>query len=191
MTMAAWERDDEAVGHSVARWEELADGYLFHGTEVLVDQTAVLSCSFSVRLDRDWVTRSVAVSAVSSSGAREHSLMADDDRLWTVDGAHRPDLDGCIDVDVAATPLTNTFPVRRLAALPVGEAVTTAIAWIDVPSLEVHRVDQTYERLPDRDGLAVWRYSDPTHGAFVLTVDEDGLVIDYEGFARRLRLQPR
>jgi hypothetical protein len=36
------------------------------------------------------------------------------------------------------------------------------------------------------DGLARWRYSDPLHGAFVLSVDTDGLVVDYEGFARRI-----
>ena len=97
-----------------------------------------------------------------------------------------PDLDGCVDVDIAATPLTNTFPIRRLAHLAVGEAATSAVAWVDVPALDVTRVEQTYERLPDRDGLAAWRYSDPLHGAFVLTVDDEGLVVDYEGFARRI-----
>ncbi|MGL5863957.1 MAG: putative glycolipid-binding domain-containing protein, partial [Phycicoccus sp.] len=47
--------------------------------------------------------------------------------------------------------------------------------------------EQTYERRPDRDGLAAWRYSDPQHGAFELTVDDGGLVVDYAGFARRVR----
>jgi len=32
-------------------------------------------------------------------------------------------------------------------------------------------------------GLDAWEYSDPTHGAFRLTVDADGLVVEYEGFA--------
>jgi hypothetical protein len=50
----------------------------------------------------------------------------------------------------------------------------------------VTRVDQTYERLGDQDGQARWRYSDPLHGAFVLTVDAEGLVVDYAGFARRI-----
>jgi hypothetical protein len=52
--------------------------------------------------------------------------------------------------------------------------------------LGVARVDQTYERLADRDGVACWRYRDPAHGAFVLTVDDEGLVLDYEGFASRI-----
>jgi len=92
-------------------------------------------------------------------------------RTWTVD----------VDVDVAATPLTNTFPIRRLAHLAVGRSVTSTVAWVDVPALGVTRVEQTYQRLEDRDELAAWRYSDPTHGGFVLTVDTEGLVVDYEG----------
>ena len=101
-------------------------------------------------------------------------------RTWTVD----------VDVDVAATPLTNTFPIRRLAHLAVGRSVTSTVAWVDVPALGVTRVEQTYQRLEDRDELAAWRYSDPTHGGFVLTVDTGGLVVDYEGFARRIPTGP-
>jgi hypothetical protein len=124
--------------------------------------------------------------SVAVSGERSLTLVADRARLWTVDGVRRPDLDGCVDVDVAATPLTNTFPIRRLAGAAAGQPVTSAVAWVDAPRLGVIRVDQTYERMPDRGGLACWRYSDPLHGAFTLTVDADGLVVDYEGLARRL-----
>ena len=187
MTMLAWERADEARGHSAARWDRLGDGYLFHGTEVLVSDEETLSCWFRVRLDDDWRTVAVDATAVAASGERSCALVADPDRRWTVDGVRRPDLDGCLDVDVAATPLTNTFPIRRLADLAVGGISTSPVAWVDVPRLGVTRIDQTYERLPARGGYGAWRYSDPQHGAFMLTVDADGLVMDYEGFARRVR----
>jgi uncharacterized protein len=185
MTMLAWERDDEWAGHSAARWEAVDDGWLFHGTEVLVGDE-VLTCSFEVRLDPAWRTLGVEARSVSAAGQRSLSLAADRQRRWTVDGVRRADLDGCVDVDVAATPLTNTFPIRRLADQPAGVPTTSPVAWVEVPSLFVTRVEQTYERLPDRDGLAAWRYSDPTHGAFELTVDGEGLVVVYEGFARRV-----
>lgn len=184
MTLVAWERDDESRGHSIARRERLADGWLFHGSEVIVGDDT-LSCTFSVVVGPDWVTRRVQALAVSGAGETRRTLEAVDGR-WTVDGEARPDLDGCVDVDIAATPLTNTFPIRRLAHLPIGEPVTSGVAWVDVPALGVTRVDQTYVRLEDSNGLACWRYSDPDHGAFVLTVDEEGLVVDYEGFARRI-----
>ncbi|MGL5928854.1 MAG: putative glycolipid-binding domain-containing protein, partial [Dermatophilaceae bacterium] len=187
MAMIAWERDDEAQGHSVARWEETPHGYLFHGSEVLVAADRMLACSFRVRLDDRWRTVSADVTSMADDGERTLAVTVDDGGRWTVDGVLRPDLEGCVDIDIAATPLTNTFPIRRFGRHAVGEDTTTPVAWVDVPRLGVTRVDQTYERLPDRDGLATWRYSDPQHGAFELTVDGDGLVVDYTGFARRIR----
>ncbi len=191
MTMVAWERADESGGFSVATRERLEPpdaGWLFHGSEVLVGEQT-LSCTFCVVVGPDWVTRRVQIRSVSTVGEAQRRLEASDGH-WTVDGAARPDLDGCVDVDVAATPLTNTFPIRRLAHLAVGRSVTSAVAWVDVPALGVTRVEQTYQRLEDRDELAAWRYSDPTHGGFVLTVDTGGLVVDYEGFAQRIPTGP-
>jgi uncharacterized protein len=184
MRIVAWERTDQRRGLSLARREQLDDGWRFHGSEILVgDET--LSCTFGVVVGPDWVTRRAEVLSVSGGGEVRRVLEASEGR-WTVDGHPRPDLEGCVDVDIAATPLTNTFPIRRLADLAVGESVTSAVAWVDVPTLAVARVDQTYERLPDRDRLACWRYRDPAHGAFVLTVDHEGLVVDYERFATRI-----
>jgi uncharacterized protein len=188
--LVAWERVDELAGHSMARVGRSLRGWRCHGTEVLAGPRELLSCWFQVDLDEDWVTREVVVDAVAGHGRRTLTLSADDRRRWTVNGRHDPDLDGCVDVDVAATPLTNTFPVRRLAGLQVGRQVTTPIAWVEVPDLGVTRVDQTYRRLPDVDGLAAWGYSDPRHGPFLLTVDTDGLVVTYEGFARRVAATP-
>jgi hypothetical protein len=184
MTIVAWERTDDRRGLSIARRERTGDGWVFHGSEVLVGAEAS-SCTFSVTVGTDWRTRRVEVAALSAAGEAHRTLAVVDGR-WTVDGAARPDLDGCVDVDIAATPLTNTFPIRRLTDVPVGEAVTSAVAWVDVPALRVTRVDQTYERLGHLDGLARWRYRDPLHGAFLLGVDDEGLVVDYEGFARRI-----
>ena len=43
---------------------------------------------------------------------------------------------GCIDVDIRATPFTNTLPIRRLALQP-GESRDLRMAFIDVPGLDV------------------------------------------------------
>jgi hypothetical protein len=50
----------------------------------------------------------------------------------------------------------------------------------------VTRVEQTYRRLGPVDVGQAWEYGDPTYGSFMLTVDSDGLVVDYEGFATRV-----
>ncbi len=176
-----WQRVEPGAGHSLARLERTADGWRAHGSEVLRDDGPPVACSFVVDLDHGWTTRAVQVDAVGEH-VRSVRLEADEGRRWWQDGARRPDLDGCVDVDVAATPLTNTFPVCRLADLPVGEERTAGVAWVEVPSLRVQRVDQTYRRL----GALEWEYSDPLHGAFRIAVDDDGLVVDYEGLATRV-----
>ncbi len=178
----AWRRSDGERGHSLARAERRDGGWLFSGTEVLAGPGTLLACSFRVEVDDRWLTRAVEVASVSGLGERRLLLTADDDRRWARDGVPAPELDGCLDVDVAATPLTNTFPIRRLTALRAGEEATSPVAWVDVPALGVTRVAQTYRRVAaDR-----WEYSDAAHGAFALTVDDDGLVVDYAGFATRV-----
>ena len=179
--MYAWRRDDESQGHSLGSVRPTETGWSAHGTEVLIG-TDTLACWFRVGLGSDWVTRTVHVGAISDRGETGLDLEADTTRRWTVDGREEPALDGCVDVDIAATPLTNTFPIRRLASLKVGESRTSPVAWVEVPTLRVVRVDQTYRRLGPRH----WKYSDPTHGAFTLDVDADGVVVDYEGFAVRV-----
>ena len=180
-TMYAWRRDDTSDGHSLGSVRRTQTGWTAHGSEVLIG-TDTLACWFRVDLDPDWVTRSVHVRAFSDRGETTLDLAADSARRWTVDGVEESDLEGCVDVDVAATPLTNTFPIRRLAGLDVGQSRTAPVAWVEVPTLRVVRVDQTYRRL----GARRWEYSDPTHGAFVLDVDADGVVTTYEGFAVRV-----
>ena len=180
--MVAWRRTDENPGQSIARVEQRPDGWLCHGDEVLVGPGAIRSCGFRVEVDVGWATRTVEAWSVSEAGERRVRLTADADGRWWRDGSRAPQLDGCIDVDVAATPLTNTFPINRLAGLRVGASVTAPVAWVDVPELGVTRVDQTYRRLADRR----WQYSDEQYGAFELSVDHDGLVIDYTGFATRV-----
>ena len=160
-------------------------GLLLDGAAVQHDEAGTWSTRHSVVVDRRWQTRSVFVEVLASDGLERVTLTADALGIWTLDGRPWPELAGCTDVDVSGTPLTNLIPVRRLG-LAVGEERDTDTAWLDLPSLAVHRVRQTYRRLDDDpEGRERYSYSDPTYGPFVLTVDGDALVVVYEGlFAR-------
>ncbi len=62
------------------------------------------------------------------------------------------------------------------------------MAWVEVPSLRVIRSEQIYQlRRIDVDGTSVVRYIG-LHRSFEgdLSVDRDGLVIDYPQLARRV-----
>ena len=48
-------------------------------------------------------------------------LLADGEDGWTTrGGAAMPELEGCVDVDISATPVTNILPIRRLGLAPGG-----------------------------------------------------------------------
>jgi hypothetical protein len=101
----------------------------------------------------------------------------------------RARLDGCLDVDLESSALTNAFPVHRLG-LDVGERADTPAAYVRALDLSVERLEQSYVRLDDDDGgRRRYHYAAPGF-AFEceLTYDDSGLVLDYPRHrgARRL-----
>ncbi|WP_277185170.1 putative glycolipid-binding domain-containing protein [Caballeronia sp. BR00000012568055] len=110
--------------------------------------------------------------------AHKHALAE-----WTdADGVLQEALRGCIDVDLTATPFTNTLPIRRLR-LQEGERHVIRVVYVQVPTLTVSAVEQAYCCIePNRryryDGL-------DTHFTAELTVDTDGFVLDYPGLFKR------
>jgi hypothetical protein len=102
-----------------------------------------------------------------------------------VNGEAAPALDGCLDVDLEASALTNALPVRRLA-LRVGQEADAPAAYIRALDLSVERLEQRYVRLPDDAARQRFQYTSPAFDfQAVLVYDESGLVLDYPGIAVR------
>jgi hypothetical protein len=100
-------------------------------------------------------------------------------RWGEVNGAHRVDLDGGIDVSLAITPFTHTIPIRRLA-LAVGQDAPTVLLEIDVETLGVVPVAASYRRLGEHRYEVV-----RADGTVELDVDEYGVPLDLApGFRR-------
>jgi hypothetical protein len=139
---------------------------------------------YVVRCDRDWRMRGVTVS-VARPGQDPDVLQLRSDGAghWTdADGKPLPEFDGCIDIDISATPFTNTLPIRRLNLRP-GQVEPIRVLFIHVPTLKIEPWDQRYTGLePDRV-----RY-ESIGSDFVreLEIDEDGLVTNYPGLFRRV-----
>src|SRR5215211_4036020 len=94
-------------------------------------------------------------------------------------------LDGCVDVDISATPSTNTLPIRRLGLKP-GQSEELAVAYIRVPELLVGPERQRYGCLEARADGGLYRFEELPGGFTAkLPVDADGLVLDYPGLFRR------
>ena len=163
----------ELSGAERCRLEPSATGWLLTGLVVAVFEQAPIDVRYEVAVGDDWVTRSVMVAADRLRQPRTLRLDRDLDGGWRVDGAAAPALDGCVDVDLGITPVTNTLPIRRLG-LEVGAERAITVAWVKFPALTVARGRQTYTRIADD----AWRYSSDSFAAD-LTVDADGLVVRY------------
>jgi hypothetical protein len=160
------------------------DGVAADGLVVGVDEGAAFRCRYEVRCDAAWRVREVRAALLDGG---EIHLLADGAGRWTAaDGEPRPDLDGCLDLDIRVTPLTNTLPIRRLGLRP-GESAELAVAYLALPALDATPVRQRYTRLTAGPGGGLYRYESLPGGFRAdLPVDADGLVLDYPGLFRRV-----
>ncbi len=161
---------------SVERLALTIDGDV-HARSVV--QTEETEYAYDVILDAGWAFQALRL---NSADGRHLDLRRDGAGRWAQDGNDRPDLAGTVDIDLAFSPFTNTLPIRRLD-LPVGGAAEIVVAYVDAPSLAVLPDPQRYTRLAVDQYLFESLDSDFTRE---ITVDSEGLVIDYPGlFTRR------
>lgn len=103
-------------------------------------------------------------------------------RWGEMNGAHRTELDGCIDIDFANTPFTNSIITHRLP-LHVGHTADLHVITIDVETLGVVSVPHRYTRHDE----FVWEYTSVATGEqHAARVDEFGMVIDEHNAFRRV-----
>jgi hypothetical protein len=162
-------------------------GWVIDGTTAAVEDGQTWVVTYSIELDAAWVTRRAQVGARTVSGSLETRLESDGAGRWYINGASAPDLNGCLDVDLESSAMTNTLPVHRLD-LPAGAQAGAPAAYVRASGLAVERLEQTYLRIADQGAHHRYEYSAPVFGfTSRLVYDESGLVIDYPGIAVRAR----
>ena len=95
-----------------------------------------------------------------------------------------PALDGCVDIDISATPFTNTLPIRRLD-WQGGQSRSLDMVYIRIPELTIERATQQYTCLEKNEQGSVFEYSQPGFTA-ILPIDADGFVQNYPELFTRL-----
>lgn len=94
---------------------------------------------------------------------------------WIVNGKGDKNFDGCIDIDIPLTPLTNTLPINRLNISPDQEQQIRVI-YCDLLQGKFTAVNQKYIRRSD----SIYHYQNvPNDFEAEIEVDAHGLVIDY------------
>ena len=169
------------AGSETATLSREASGWVFHGHITRTVAEARIEAEYVVICDPRWNTLTAKV--VVSDGRRNWTLdLANENGFWFKNGKRYPAVDGCTDVDLEWSPATNTLPIRRINIPVGGESGLVTAAWIRFPELAVQVLPQTYRRIAEDS------YMYRSHGdAFqaLITVDQDHLVIDYEGLWNR------
>ena len=97
-------------------------------------------------------------------------------------------LTGAVDCDLGLSPVTNLMPILRHKLLSGGNPVELTMAWVSIPDLSVRADGQRYASLRTDSDHRLIRY-EASDGSFAadITLDSDGIVVDYPGIARRLQ----
>ena len=181
---AAWRHVEARDGFEVLVTSAAPGRTVFTGRTTAVEEGVAWAIGYRIEVDEGWRTRRAEIAAWWPHGEGAVVLEADGRGGWTVDGEPRPDLDGCLDVDLECSACTNTFAFHRLDLS--GPAPGPA-AYVEAADLHVFRLDQTYgPARPGPDGTTVIAY-DCAHFAVTcdLVADASGLVLDYPGLATR------
>ncbi|HEY2653375.1 MAG TPA: putative glycolipid-binding domain-containing protein [Solirubrobacteraceae bacterium] len=159
----------------------------FQGATAALEAGEPWLVNYVITLASAWTARSAVITGHSTSGAHDVRIEADGSGGWRVNGADAPHLDGCVDVDLESSSLTNAFPVHRLG-LEVGDTAEAPAAYVRAGDLSVERLEQRYLRLHDDDATAQrYHYTAPAFEfECELRYDEFGLVVDYPGIAMRV-----
>jgi hypothetical protein len=146
-----------------------------------------------------YITTSLHATTRGERWRRELVLRRDQNGIWNIAadqngeiglplaGGDVVPLTGAIDCDLGLSPVTNMMPILRHGLLDRGGPIDFTMAWVDVPALAVQPDAQRYRHLHSSIDQRVVRYEaiDSSFAADI-TLDADGVVIDYPGIARRL-----
>ncbi len=192
----AWAKDDPFG----AEFAQIA----LSAKHLTADGVAIGSEPIPYRLDytletaSGFVTSRLRVRSRGEGWRRTLDLRRDAAGAWSVTAGEDGDADlpvaggdpatfvAALDCDLGLSPVTNLMPVLR-HGLFSGGSVELTMAWVSVPDLGVRADGQRYTFVRANDEHHVIRY-EATDGSFAadITLDRDGIVIDYPGVARRL-----
>ncbi|MEU2041161.1 putative glycolipid-binding domain-containing protein [Nocardia niwae] len=183
---AAWRHRTARDGFEVAYFRVTEQGVLIDGCTTAVEDGAAWVVDYRIALDTEWRTRRAQVAMRKPGGWNTLVLESDGAGSWLLDGMPAPLLDGCLDVDLESSALTNALPVHR-AAREVGDGMDAPAAYVHASGAAVGRLEQRYIRVTDGEHGPRFEYAAPEFDfGCTLDYDKSGLVLEYPGIAARV-----
>lgn len=141
---------------------------------------------YKVYCDLDWKVNKFDIHMFDDN-YKNIMLVSDGKGNWTTStGESIEDLKDCIDIDISATPFTNTIPIKRLS-LKTGESKEIKVVYVDVYNFSLRPVNQRYTCLESKIDGYKYRYENIDSGFMAeFWVDIEGFVIDYPDLFKRI-----
>lgn len=137
---AAWQHRDARDGFEVVFFRSTADGgFRIDGHTSEVEGGVAWAVGYEMDVMAEWSTKRARVWGRSASGDHVARIETPEPGHWLVNGAERPELRGCLDVDLESSALTNAFPVHRMG-LSVGDSAAAPAVYIRANDLAVDRL---------------------------------------------------
>jgi uncharacterized protein len=150
-------------------------GHFLLGHARFEDARGPVDLHYSIVAGSDWRTLQARVDGLDPDGLRSLQIAVAPDGSWRINGRQVPEVQGCVDIDLAFTPATNLLSIRRLALAP-GQSGEVLAAWLAYPQDLLRPLRQVYEHQAD----GRYRYRCPELGfETVLEVDATGFVQSY------------
>ncbi|MGP4079889.1 putative glycolipid-binding domain-containing protein [Pseudalkalibacillus sp. R45] len=179
MNTIIWENVED-FGCEYLQTKERGDELSVESTIISINDGKPLKVNYKLLLEQ-WKTKKATIEVgqtfleVTSDG---EGIWFDQYRRWI------PELDGAIDIDISATPFSNSLPINR-CDWKAGQLRDFEMVYVAIPSLELKKVHQRYTFVEQKSSVRIFRYESPTYQSLI-TVDKEGLVIEYpELFKRR------
>ncbi len=191
--MLTWQADD-GRGLEGTRLTFHGGAFRALGRMVRTDPDGDFSASYRLVVANDGTLERLSVTSATAGRERHLTMNRTEDGFWLLDtgsGGTRAEFGGAVDVDLAHSPMFNTLPVRRLGLHREPGEHALPMVFVTLPDLEVELVEQHYatRTVLDAAGTATvsFRWDDFTSD---LTVDEEGVVLNYPGVSSRLVSRP-
>lgn len=184
-----WKATDE-LGLEHLQLSESQNEIIADGTIIRVENQTSFRVRYQIRCDARWQVREVKIDLL---GANDKSIRLKSDGAghWTDAEDNRlPVFDGCLEMDISATPFTNTLPIRRLR-LEQGESANIEVVYLSLPGLTVQKSKQRYTCLEKAEGREFYLFEEL--GVFKgfnaeIAVDERGFVTEYPNLFKQISL---
>jgi hypothetical protein len=133
-------------GHEACQLSSRDSHWHLTGTSVFSHQQQPCRLDYLVVCDSGWHTLSGKVVGWLGNTVVNVELAVDPEHRWRLNGVARPEVSGCIDLDLNFSPSTNLLPIRRLG-LAIGQAAEVRPPGCAL--LELEPLPQLYRRLDE------------------------------------------